>query len=118
MRSTAADVQFLLTHSPSSSASSRNRVKVMLYQGIYDLRDGYAGQTEWIRGLDWARSEDFVKSRKRIWRMQVPIKDDDVQGGQNDKEEDVSAVVAGFVNEAWPLVRVGVLHAGHLAPME
>lgn len=68
--------------------------------------------------MNWSGRDAFAKSVKRIWRMGSNDHDRPSLVKEGDDVTVSKGVVAGFVNEVWPLIRVGVMHAGHLAPME
>ncbi|KAF9411558.1 hypothetical protein BGZ94_001293 [Podila epigama] len=76
----------------------RLNIKVMAYQGIFDFRDAPAGSTEWIESLDWSRKEEFLKSERKIWK--------------------VDGRTAGYFNAAPGLTRIVVLGGGHYTPMD
>ncbi|KAJ3334382.1 hypothetical protein HDU76_000075 [Blyttiomyces sp. JEL0837] len=74
------------------------KVKVLLYQGQFDFRDGVLSCNEWIDGLKWSGADGYRDTERRVWK--------------------VDGHVAGYVTEFDRLRRVEVLLAGHLAPMD
>ncbi|TVU20136.1 hypothetical protein EJB05_36329, partial [Eragrostis curvula] len=72
--------------------------RVLLYQGIRDLRDGVA----WLRGVDWDGLPAFQDADRAVWR---------VHGG--DGEE-----LAGYVQRHGALSYAVVYGAGHLVPAD
>ncbi|KAJ3410521.1 hypothetical protein HDV05_003678 [Chytridiales sp. JEL 0842] len=74
-------------------------VRVLLYQGQFDFRDGVLSQNEWIETLDWDGREEYERATRKIWKF--------------------DGHVAGYERDAGALLRrTEVLNAGHLAPMD
>ncbi|KAJ3272497.1 hypothetical protein HDV01_005448 [Terramyces sp. JEL0728] len=72
------------------------QIKVLLYQGQFDLRDGIMGSTEYIENINWEYNLEYKNSERKIWKE--------------------NGVVVGYVTEFDNLVRVELLNAGHYAP--
>ncbi|KAJ3324207.1 hypothetical protein HDV06_000246 [Boothiomyces sp. JEL0866] len=72
------------------------RIRVLCYQGQFDLRDGIMGSTEYVENINWKYQKGFNNAERRIWKE---------DGG-----------VAGYIKEYQNLVRVEILGAGHYAP--
>ncbi|KAG0359794.1 hypothetical protein BGZ54_009824 [Gamsiella multidivaricata] len=73
-------------------------INVLTFQGIFDFRDGVAGSSSWIEGLDWEGQEEFQNAERELWMNEGKL--------------------AGYVSQVPGLLRVTVLGAGHLAPMD
>ncbi|KAG0033973.1 hypothetical protein BGZ81_006641 [Podila clonocystis] len=54
---------------PLVSELLKSKIKVLAYQGIFDLRDAVAGSTEWIESLDWSGQEAFLRSDRKVWKV-------------------------------------------------
>lgn len=74
-------------------------VRVLLYQGQFDWKDGFVSNEAWIRTLSWTGTQQFLASPRKIWRR------------QSDGE------IAGYWKSFENLEQVVVLGAGHLVPM-
>lgn len=72
--------------------------RVLLYQGIFDMRDGVASFEAWMKEMEWAGTERFLEAERRVW--------------------EVEGKVAGYVQRWGPLTHVVVSGAGHLAPAD
>ncbi|KFK43762.1 hypothetical protein AALP_AA1G169400 [Arabis alpina] len=75
------------------------RTKVLLYQGMLDLRDGVVSTEEWIKTMKWSELEMFLTAERRVWK--------DADGG-----------VAGYVQKWGNLSHVAVAGAGHFVPTD
>ncbi|CAN8293387.1 unnamed protein product [Cochlearia groenlandica] len=75
------------------------RTKVLLYQGMLDLRDGVVSTEEWIKTMNWPGLEMFSTAERSVW------KDDDDD-------------VAGYVQRWGNLTHVAVSGAGHFVPTD
>lgn len=42
---------------------------VLLYQGMYDVKDGPPGSEQWMRSLNWHDVKAFWESERKVWRM-------------------------------------------------
>ncbi|KAJ3314499.1 hypothetical protein HDV04_006038 [Boothiomyces sp. JEL0838] len=73
-----------------------DRIKVLLYQGQFDLRDGVLGSTEYIENIGWKYQKQFNQADRKVWES--------------------DGKVFGYVKEFQNLVRVEMLGAGHYAP--
>ena len=76
----------------------KSGVRVLLYQGQFDWKDGFVSNAAWIRTLSWAGTADFLSSKRHLWR-------------RGDGE------IAGYWKKFENLEQVLVLGAGHLVPM-
>jgi len=74
------------------------RRPVLLYQGQFDLQDGFVSTEGWISILDWEGLDDFLTSERRVWK--------------------VSNKLAGYVRSHSNLTHVVVVGAGHLVPAD
>ncbi|KAJ3068004.1 hypothetical protein HDU98_008818 [Podochytrium sp. JEL0797] len=72
-------------------------LKVLLYQGQFDFRDGILSQTEWIESLEWSGQKGYREAMRHIWKV----------------EDSVVGYTTVFKN----LKRVELLLAGHQSPM-
>ena len=75
-------------------------LRVLLYQGQFDLKDGYSNNQAWIDDIDWPGREAFVKAQRKTW----------IQKG--------SIFPAGYVRSSGPVTEVLIRNAGHLTPMD
>jgi len=69
------------------------KIRVLLYQGNFDFRDGVYGSTEWIEGMDWSGAKGFEDAER------YPVK----QGWSR-----------VYQNLTWDVIHA----AGHLVPMD
>jgi carboxypeptidase C (cathepsin A) len=74
-------------------------IKVLIYQGMFDFRDGPAGSHRWVDQLEWPGQAEFLKTERELWK--------------NDMGR-----LAGYVTQVPGLSRVTILGAGHLAMMD
>jgi vitellogenic carboxypeptidase-like protein len=42
---------------------------VLLYQGIYDAKDGPASSEAWMRAIEWDQSMMFWRSERGLWMV-------------------------------------------------
>jgi vitellogenic carboxypeptidase-like protein len=78
------------------------QTRVLLYQGIRDLRDGVVSQEAWMRELSWGGLRAFLDADRAVWRT-----------GSGEEEE-----LAGYVQRSGALTHVVVYSAGHLVPAD
>ncbi|KAJ1734747.1 hypothetical protein LPJ61_000916 [Coemansia biformis] len=71
-------------------------LRVELVQGQFDFRDGVAGNTLWINGVQWAGRQQFAEADRQQWWLGKDI--------------------AGFVRAGGNLTHCVILNAGHMAP--
>ncbi|GMI75172.1 serine carboxypeptidase-like 50 [Hibiscus trionum] len=72
--------------------------KVLLYQGLYDLRDGVVSTEAWVKTMKWEGIEKFMTADRVIW--------------------EVNGEVAGYLQKWGSLTNVVVSGAGHLLPAD
>ena len=72
-------------------------LKVMLYQGQFDFRDGVASQSQWLSNLSWTGMKGFKQAKREIWHGR-------------------DGLVAGYVTQSTNLTRVVLTNAGHMSP--
>ncbi|XP_020688911.2 serine carboxypeptidase-like 50 [Dendrobium catenatum] len=72
--------------------------RVLLYQGIFDLRDGVASTEAWMKEMNWEGIGSFLDAERRVWR--------------------VEGEVAGYLQKWGNLTHVVVSGAGHLVPAD
>ncbi|XP_017971009.1 PREDICTED: serine carboxypeptidase-like 50 [Theobroma cacao] len=87
MKSVKYMVEFLVKNS-----------KVLLYQGLYDLRDGVVSTEAWVKTMKWEGLEKFLMADRELWK--------------------VNGELAGYVQKWGSLTHVVVLGAGHLLPAD
>ncbi|KAJ4836754.1 hypothetical protein Tsubulata_027650 [Turnera subulata] len=73
-------------------------IKVLLYQGHFDLRDGVVATEAWVKTMKWEEIERFLMAERRIWK--------------------VRGVLAGYVQKWANLSHAVVLGAGHFVPTD
>ncbi|CAK9019538.1 unnamed protein product [Durusdinium trenchii] len=73
-------------------------VRLLLYQGQFDWKDGVVSNEAWIRSLNWTGAEEFLSNERRVWRR---------------PDEQIAGYWKSFKN----LEQVVVLGAGHMVPM-
>uniref|UniRef100_A0ACD5TZ09 Uncharacterized protein n=1 Tax=Avena sativa TaxID=4498 RepID=A0ACD5TZ09_AVESA len=78
------------------------QTRVLLYQGIRDLRDGVVSQEAWMKGLSWGGLRAFLDADRAVWRT-----------GSGEEQE-----LAGYVQRSGALTHVVVYGAGHLVPAD
>lgn len=97
MKSVKPEVETMLRETQSS-------MRVLLYQGIRDLRDGVVTTEAWLAELDWAGLRAFQEAQRAVWR--IP--------GAGDGEDELG----GYVQRSGKLTHVVVFGAGHLVPAD
>jgi len=75
-----------------------SKVKVLLYQGQFDLRDGVASNEAWIVTIPWTGQDAFYNATRSVWN--------------------VDGSVAGYVKSFKSLTQLTLVAAGHMAPMD
>ncbi|PON98160.1 Serine carboxypeptidase-like [Trema orientale] len=70
--------------------------RVLLYQGVNDMRLGVVPNEAWVKTLDWEGIEGYLGAEREVWR--------------------VNGELAGYVQKWGSLTNVVVLGAGHLVP--
>jgi vitellogenic carboxypeptidase-like protein len=78
------------------------QTRVLLYQGIRDLRDGVVSQEAWMKELHWDGLRAFQDADRAVWRT-----------GSGEEEE-----LAGYVQRSGALTHAVVYAAGHLVPAD
>ncbi|KAJ4836756.1 hypothetical protein Tsubulata_027652 [Turnera subulata] len=73
-------------------------IKVLLYQGHYDLRDGVLSTEAWVKTMRWEEIERFLMAERKIWK--------------------VRGVLAGYVQKWANLSNAVVLGTGHFVPKD
>jgi len=74
-------------------------IRILLYQGQFDWKDGVVSNEAWVRSLDWPGTKPFLAANRTIWRR--------FSDGQ----------IAGYWRGWQNLEQAVVLAAGHLVPM-
>ncbi|OMO99755.1 Peptidase S10, serine carboxypeptidase [Corchorus olitorius] len=76
------------------------KIRVLLYQGLYDVRIGVVSNEAWVKTMKWEGIEKFLMADRKLWR--------------------VNGELAGFVQKSWEgnLTNVVVLGGGHLLPAD
>ncbi|PKA64721.1 Serine carboxypeptidase-like 50 [Apostasia shenzhenica] len=74
------------------------KTRVLLYQGIFDLRDGVASSEAWMKVMEWEGIGRFMAAERKVWR--------------------VEGEVAGYLQRWGKLTHVVVSGAGHLVPVD
>ncbi|XP_066366833.1 serine carboxypeptidase-like 50 [Miscanthus floridulus] len=92
MRSVRPQVESLLRR-------GRRATRVLLYQGVRDLRDGVVSTEAWLAGVRWDGLRAFLDAQRAVWRT-------------GDGE------LAGYVQRSGALAHVVVYGAGHLVPAD
>ncbi|RCV16352.1 hypothetical protein SETIT_3G131300v2 [Setaria italica] len=76
------------------------RTRVLLYQGVRDLRDGVVSTEAWLGGVGWHGLHAFLDADRAVWRT------------RGDGE------LAGYVQCSGALSHAVVYGAGHLVPAD
>ncbi|KAG8372895.1 hypothetical protein BUALT_Bualt12G0114700 [Buddleja alternifolia] len=76
----------------------KKSVKVLLYQGQCDLRDGVVSTLAWVKKMKWEGIEQFLMAERKVWR--------------------VDGKLAGYVQRWESLSHAVVMNAGHLVPTD
>jgi carboxypeptidase C (cathepsin A) len=71
---------------------------VLLYQGIYDAKDGPASSEAWMRAIEWDQSMMFWRSERGLWM--------------------VKGRLAGYWRQWKNLAHVVIQGAGHEVPVD
>ncbi|KAJ1689720.1 hypothetical protein LUZ63_013875 [Rhynchospora breviuscula] len=74
------------------------KTRVLLYQGIYDLRDGVVSTEAWMKQMNWNGLEGFMEAERKVWKV--------------DRE------LFGYVQRYLNLSHVVISGAGHLVPAD
>ena len=81
-------------------------LRVLLYQGHLDLRDGVAATEAWLKdkqlAADWPPLTDFLNASRKVWRI------------QNDSSGEVAGYIKSFAN----LTQAVIQGAGHIVPKD
>ncbi|KAG0597377.1 hypothetical protein M758_UG333000 [Ceratodon purpureus] len=48
---------------------------VLLYQGVYDAKDGPTCNEAWMRSMDWEHITSFWASERELWRVNCRLAD-------------------------------------------
>lgn len=83
---------------PMIEAILERGLAVLLYQGMYDVKDGPAGSEQWMRTLNWSDIKAFWESERKVWK--------------------VNGVLAGYTRGLNNLTHVVVTGAGHQVPAD
>ncbi|KAJ3083676.1 hypothetical protein HDU99_007324 [Rhizoclosmatium hyalinum] len=99
MKSSKGVVSYLLSQKQwTQHSETAESLKVLLYQGQFDYRDGILSCNDWISQLEWTGQKDYSEAPRNIWK--------------------IGNTTVGYVTEHKHLRRVEVLHAGHLSPKD
>ncbi|KAK3164844.1 hypothetical protein QOZ80_1AG0025540 [Eleusine coracana subsp. coracana] len=90
MRSVKRDVEAVLVN---------GGMRVLLFQGVFDLHSGPASVEAWVRELDWPGLPAFMEAERVVWRV-----------GDHGQQQ-----LAGYVQASGPLANVIIVGAGHMA---
>jgi vitellogenic carboxypeptidase-like protein len=74
------------------------KTSVLLYQGVYDLRDGVVSTEAWIRQMNWDGLEGFLEAERKVWK--------------------VDGHLFGYGQRFLNLSHVVIYGAGHLVPAD
>ncbi|XP_077250963.1 serine carboxypeptidase-like 50 [Tasmannia lanceolata] len=74
------------------------KIRVLLYQGQFDLRDGVVSTEAWVKEMEWEGLERFLNSERNVWK--------------------VNGELSGYVQRWGSLSHVVVGGAGHLVPAD
>lgn len=74
------------------------RTRVLLYQGLYDIKIGVVPTEAWVKTMKWEGIGKFLMADRKIWR--------------------VNGELAGYVQKWESLTNVVVFGAGHLVPAD
>lgn len=85
---------------PNVEALLNAGIRVLLYQGQFDWKDGVVSNERWIRSMAWPGVSGYLKAPRALWRR------------ASDGE------LAGYWRRFKNLEQVVVLGAGHLVPMD
>ncbi|CAM0953547.1 unnamed protein product [Alopecurus aequalis] len=77
-------------------------MRVLLYEGVRDLRDGVASAEAWLEEVEWDGIAAFQQAERAVWRIGA--------GNEGGGE------LAGYVQSHGALTHVVVYGAGHFAP--
>jgi carboxypeptidase C (cathepsin A) len=75
-----------------------DELRVLIYNGIYDMDCNFMGTDAWLQALDWSFGAELKSRRRTPW-----------------KEE---GAIVGWARAAQSLTQVLVANAGHLVPMD
>lgn len=78
-------------------------IRVLLYQGQFDWKDGPAQNEQWINQVDWDGKQGYLSAKRGIWMT---------PNSKNTME------LSGWVQSSGTLTELVVNAAGHLAPMD
>ncbi|XP_006841130.2 serine carboxypeptidase-like 50 [Amborella trichopoda] len=73
-------------------------IRVFLYTGEFDLRDGVSGTVAWLEGMEWEGLQGWMAAERDVWV--------------------VGKEVAGYIQTWSNLTQVVVRGAGHLVPAD
>ena len=82
-------------------------IRVLLYQGQFDWKDGPAQNEQWLNQVDWAGKKGYLSAPRSIWMTPT---------SPNSQEQAMES--AGWVQSYGTLTELVVNGAGHLAPMD
>jgi vitellogenic carboxypeptidase-like protein len=74
-----------------------DKIRVLLYQGQFDLRDGVVSNEAWITTIPWSGRDGYYVAPRTVWT--------------------VNGTVAGYAKKHQTLTQVTVVGAGHMVPM-
>jgi len=84
---------------PQVESLLRRATRVLLYQGVRDLRDGVVSTEAWLAGVRWDGLRAFLDAQRAVWRTE-------------------DGELAGYVQRSGALAHVVVYGAGHLVPAD
>ena len=75
-----------------------DELRVLIYNGIYDMDCNFMGTDAWIENLSWSFDAEFKALRRTSWHDE--------------------GSVAGWVRSARTLTQIVIANAGHLVPLD
>jgi carboxypeptidase C (cathepsin A) len=75
-----------------------DELRVLIYNGIYDMDCNFMGTDAWLQALPWSFGAEFKVLRRTPWKQE--------------------GAIVGYARTAQHLTQVLVLGAGHLVPMD
>lgn len=96
-------------------------IRVLLYEGADDVQDGVAATDAWLSRLRWARSKEFRRAPRKLWKLEEAVVDDEKfgsgctdAGGGSSSPSDVFQ--SGIAVATGSLVDVGVKSSSSSSP--
>ncbi|KAL6077481.1 Carboxypeptidase, variant 2 [Balamuthia mandrillaris] len=85
-------------------------MRVLLYGGQFDLKDGPLGTARYLETVNWEGRQSYLQAPRNLWLVN--------KSDSGTKASKVESIVGGYVKASGNLTFLVISGAGHFAPMD